>query len=130
MKLLALSGSLRIGSSNRALLEAAQQVAPRDIAVMLYDGLATLPHFSPDDDGVHGRALPSAVAMLHELVGDADGLLIACPEYAHGIPGAFKNALDWLVGCEAFAGIPVALLSNAARAVTARPSCHFARGSM
>jgi chromate reductase, NAD(P)H dehydrogenase (quinone) len=71
--------------------------------------------FSPDLDQP-GLPLPEAVAAFHAEVDRADGLLVACPEYAHGIPGAFKNALDWLVGSSVFPGKPVALLNVAPHA--------------
>ena len=114
--LLAVSGSLRAGASNAALLDAAALVAPAGVVVTRYDGLGTLPHFNPDLDppesaGLDGVGLPAAVADLRARVGRADGLLLSSPEYAHGIAGAFKNLLDWLVGSVEFPGTPVALLS-------------------
>jgi len=109
--LLALTGSLRAGSSNTALLDAARLVAPDNVDVTIYDGLGDLPHFNPDlDRPDHQETLPRSVAALRRQVGDADALLISTPEYAHGIPGAFKNLLDWLVGSLEFPGKPVAIL--------------------
>jgi NAD(P)H-dependent FMN reductase len=110
MKLLAITGSLRLGSSNTALLEAAALIGGEAIAVHLYDGLATLPAFNPDQDTMEGGLLPPEPARLRALVGEADGVLISSPEYAHGIPGSLKNLLDWLVGSFEFPGKPVALL--------------------
>lgn len=115
--LLTISGSLRSGASNTALLDAARLVSPRGVEIESYDGLAGLPPFNPDLDTVDGQKLPSAAADLRARVGWADGLLISSPEYAHGIPGAFKNALDWLVGSVEFPGKPVALLSTSPRAI-------------
>ena len=115
-RVLCLSGSLRRVSSNTAALEAAQRLAPPTLELALYRGLGTLPLFNPDDDT---DPLPSPVPALREAVGRADALLIACPEYAHGVPGAFKNLLDWLVGSLEFPGKPVLLLNTAARG-----SCH------
>jgi NAD(P)H-dependent FMN reductase len=77
-----------------------------------YDGLGHLPPFNPDDEH---DPLPSSVRALREAVGRADALLVACPEYAHGVPGAFKNLLDWLVGSLEFPGKPVLLLNASAR---------------
>jgi len=109
---LCLCGSLRRVSSNRAALEAARQLAARTLELELYEGLGTLPPFNPDDDV---DPLPPSVLVLREAVGRADALLIACPEYAHGVPGVFKNLLDWLVGSLEFPGKPILLLNTAAR---------------
>ena len=111
-RVLCLCGSLRRLSSNRAALQAAQQLAPPTLQLVLYDGLGALPLFNPDDES---GPLPSPVLDLRRAVGTADALLIACPEYAHGVPGAFKNLLDWLVGSLEFPGKPVLLLNTAAR---------------
>ena len=111
-RVLCLCGSLRRVSSNRAALEAARQLAPASLELAMYDGLATLPLFNPDDER---DPLPPSVLALREAVGQADALLIACPEYAHGVPGAFKNLLDWLVGSLEFPGKPVLLLNASAR---------------
>lgn len=111
MDLLAISGSLRAGGTNTALLDAAARVAPAGVVVTRYGGLGALPAFNPDLDAPGGDALPPVVADLRARVGRADGLLLSSPEYAHGIAGAFKNLLDWLVGSTEFPGTPVALLS-------------------
>ena len=108
MKILAISGSLSASSSNAALLRAAGGVAPPGTELVMYGGLADLPHFSPDLDV---EPLPAAVASLRGQVGAADGLAICSPEYAHGIPGSLKNALDWLVSAQEPIGKPVLLLS-------------------
>jgi NAD(P)H-dependent FMN reductase len=89
MKLLSLSGSLRASSSSAAIVRAVARLVPVDG----FD-IATLPHFSPDLDA---EPLPAPVAALRAAVGAHDALVIATPEYAHGMPGALKNALDWLV---------------------------------
>ncbi|MGN6329212.1 NADPH-dependent FMN reductase [Rhodanobacter caeni] len=111
-RVLCLCGSLRRLSSNRAALQAAQQLAPPTLQLVLYDGLGALPLFNPDDER---DSLPLPVLDLRRAVGTADALLIACPEYAHGVPGAFKNLLDWLVGSLEFPGKPVLLLNTSAR---------------
>ena len=98
MHLLAISGSLRAGASNTALLEAAARVAPPGVTVELYPGVAALPHFNPDLDTPDGDHLPAGAAELRALVGRADALLLSTPEYAHGLPGSFKNVVDWFVG--------------------------------
>ena len=100
MRVLGISGSLRSDSSNHALLRAIPQVAP-DCAVLVYDGIAGLPHFSPDRDV---EPAPPEVARLRTLVREADALVVSSPEYAHGMPGSLKNALDWLVSGVEIAG--------------------------
>jgi chromate reductase len=111
-RVLCLSGSLRRVSANTALLQAARQLAPAGLELSVYGGLGKLPWFNPDREI---EPLPRAVAALRRVVGSSDALLIACPEYAHGVPGAFKNLLDWLVGSLEFPGKPVALLNASER---------------
>lgn len=108
MKVLAVSGSLRTTSSNAALLRAVGRTAPADIEITMYDGLGGLPHFCPDLDV---EPLPPAVLALRAQVGTADALAISSPEYAHGMPGSLKNALDWLVSAAEPIGKPVLLIS-------------------
>jgi chromate reductase, NAD(P)H dehydrogenase (quinone) len=117
INLLAISGSLREASTNTALLRAAMLLAPAGMTIRLYDGLARLPHFNPDLDVA---PLPSTVADLREQVAVADGLLISSPEYARGVPGSLKNALDWLVSSDVFPGKPVAFLHASARGVVSQ----------
>ncbi|GJG85122.1 hypothetical protein tb265_03030 [Gemmatimonadetes bacterium T265] len=112
VRVLAVSGSLRAGGSNNAVLDAARLLAPDGVAVVRYAGLRALPAFDPDLDDPGGDALPPEAADLRASVGRADAVLISSPEYAHGIPGALKNALDWLVGSVEFPGKPVALLNT------------------
>src|SRR5271165_4999044 len=90
MRLLAISGSLRRASSNTAALEALAKLAPEGVKVLAYRELADLPPFNPDDD-VEDAAPPHSVATLRSLVGASDALIIAAPEYAHGVPGVLKN---------------------------------------
>lgn len=112
LNILALSGSLRKASINSALLRAAARLAPPGLAVTVYSGLGDLPLFNPDLES----APPAEVVRFHSHVAAADALLIASPEYAHGVTGTIKNALDWLVGFEGFAGMPVAVLNASLRA--------------
>ena len=116
LRILAVSGSLRATSSNGALLQAAGPLVPDGMVIEHYGELGQLPHFNPDLE----NNLPPIVAAWHERVAAADGLLISCPEYARGIPGSFKNALDWLVGHQTFAGKPVALFNASPRAAAAQ----------
>jgi NAD(P)H-dependent FMN reductase len=121
MRILAISGSLKAGSSNTALLRAAALLTPEGVEITLYDGLGELPHFNPDLD-VDGGEVPPAVADLRFRVQAADALLISSPEYAHGVPGSLKNALDWLVGGFEIVGKPFALLNASPRATLAQAS--------
>jgi len=95
--LLALSGSLRAGSSNGAIIDAAARVST--LKVVVFDGLAGLPPFNPDLEAVE---TPIAVAAWRRELSVCAGVLISSPEYAHGVPGVLKNALDWVVGSGQF----------------------------
>ena len=117
LSILGISGSLRAASYNSAALTAARRLAPTGMKIDIYSGMDTLPHFNPDLDI---EPAPSAVAALRFAVGAADGLLIACPEYAHGIPGSLKNLLDWLVSTTEFPSKPVALINTSPRAADAQ----------
>ena len=121
VRILAISGSLRRGSTNTAALEALARLAPEGVKVLLYRDLANLPPFNPDDD-LEDKPKPEPLETLRALVDASDGLVIAAPEYAHGLPGALKNALDWLVASETFAGKPTALINTAPRAFHAQAS--------
>ncbi len=112
MKILALSGSLRANSINSALLRAAARLAPVKLTVTVYHGLGDLPLFNPD---IEDRSIES-VTNFHAQVANADALLIASPEYAHGVTGTIKNALDWLVSFEPFTYKPVGIFNASPRA--------------
>lgn len=92
MRLFAISGSLRRGSLNSALLRAAGGLVPPGVAVVHFDGLAGIPPYSEDLDV---EPAPAAVAALRREIAAADGLLLATPEYNASIPGQLKNAIDW-----------------------------------
>jgi chromate reductase len=92
MRILGISGSLRRGSHNTGLLRAAAQSLPPGVELEVYDGLAELPPYNADDD-VEPELGP--VARLRQAIADADGVLIATPEFNGSIPGVLKNALDW-----------------------------------
>ena len=94
-RVLLISGSLRRRSTNTAVLRTAQVVAPERVAPTLYESLADLPHFNPDDDAF---PLHPAVAALRTQVRVADAVLFSTPEYAGALPGSFKNLLDWTIG--------------------------------
>jgi chromate reductase len=97
VSLLLVSGSLRAGSTNAAVLRTAAALAPDGVETVLYGGMAELPHFNPDDDA-EGRPLDPAVTAMREAVARADALLVCTPEYAGALPGALKNLLEWTVG--------------------------------
>ena len=113
-KLLLVSGSLREGSTNTALLRTAEVVAPPEIAAELFHGMGELPHFNPDLDQV---PLDPAVTHLRTMIHDADAILFSTPEYAGGLPGSFKNLLDWTIGDDHAGSIyrkPVAWVNTSA----------------
>jgi chromate reductase, NAD(P)H dehydrogenase (quinone) len=114
VRILLLSGSLRDGSTNTAALRTAVHVAPEEIEAVLYDGMASLPHFNPDDDPDGGPVHP-AVAELRAALHAADALLICTPEYAGALPGSFKNALEWTVGDASTYQKPVAWINASGR---------------
>jgi len=118
--LLTVAGSLRAGSSNAALLAAAAQLAPADLIVSAYSALESLPAFNPDLEEA-AAATPSAVMHWRAALATADILLISSPEYAHGIPGALKNALDWVVGSGELVAKPVGVINLSAASRFAFP---------
>jgi NAD(P)H-dependent FMN reductase len=117
-RILAISGSLRQRSSNTELLRAFALLAAPALDVSLETGLGELPHFNPD---LEGRE-PDAVMAFRGRLRDADAVVISSPEYAHGIVGALKDALDWVVGSGEFSGKPVALFNASPRASLAHES--------
>ncbi len=114
LNVLALCGSLRKASINAALLRAAARLAAPAADVEVADWLGRLPLFNPDLEA--GEELPRGVQALHLAVATADALLIASPEYAHGVSGTIKNTLDWLVSFEPFIHKPVAIINASPRA--------------
>lgn len=111
-KILALSGSLRAASINSALLRAAARLAPPEMSITVFLRLGDLPLFNPDFEDCP----PNIVTNFRAKVAEADALLIASPEYAHGVTGTIKNALDWLVSFESFVNKPVAVINTSPRA--------------
>ncbi|RBH60106.1 MULTISPECIES: NADPH-dependent FMN reductase [Pseudomonas] len=126
VRLLAVSGSLRAASSNSSLLRAAERLSPQGVSIQHYLEVGQLPHFNPD----LADNPPAIVLALRELIGRADGILISCPEYARGIPGSFKNALDWLVASHEFPGKPVALFNASPRASHAQAALRLVLETM
>ena len=120
MKVLAVSGSLREASSNTSLLRALATLAPADTAVQFPRPLDSLPFFNSD---VEEADLPPSVQAWRQDVALADAIVISSPEYAHGVSGVLKNALDWLVGGVEISGKPVSVLN-------ARPQASLAHGAL
>ena len=113
MNIFAISGSLRVGSSNTAILRAMATLAPPTVSFTLYEGLGSLPHYSPEIDT---DAPPVSVQGLRDRFRAADAVIICTPEYAHGMPGSLKNALDWVVSSGEFDG------GKTTAAISASPS--------
>ena len=112
MKILAICGSLRAASLNAMLIRALVRLAPEEIQVKTYTGMADLPLFNPDLD-----LLPAAAVLsLKAQIAAADVILIASPEYAHGVSGVIKNMLDWTVSSDVFVNKPVMVLNASPRA--------------
>ena len=106
--ILAISGSLRAGSSNHSILRYLRTIIPADFSYNIYDQMAFIPPFDPGNDHV---SVANAVVDFRKLIKDADGIIICTPEYAFGVPGQFKNALDWTVSSGSFSGKPTALIT-------------------
>lgn len=104
---LAISGSLRAGSVNGEVLRAIMELSGDNVTVTLFDRIGVLPHFNPD----HEANPPASVLEWRAQLQDADAVIICSPEYAHGVPGVLKNALDWVVGSGEFMHKPVALVN-------------------
>ncbi|WP_430470177.1 NADPH-dependent FMN reductase [Thalassospira lucentensis] len=114
---LAICGSLRATSINRTLLHASQmQGLKHALNITLYDGLGDLPIFNPDNE----QTPPKSVLAFRAQLSHSDAILIASPEYAHGVTGAIKNALDWVVASGEFMQMPVAAINASGRATIAQ----------
>lgn len=111
LQLLAISGSLRKASYNLTSLQALKLISANYIDINIVS-LENLPLFNPDKEGDN----IAAVLALKDNIKQSDGLIIASPEYAHGISGVLKNALDWLVSGEEFINLPIMLINTSPRA--------------
>jgi len=117
MNILAISGSLRAASSNTVLLRAMVNLVPDGVQISLYERLADIPPFNPDLDG---DDVAEAVKDFRLQLQEADGVLISSPEYAHGVPGVLKNALDWDVSSGGLYRKPLALIYASPRGTYAQ----------
>jgi NAD(P)H-dependent FMN reductase len=107
-KVLAISGSTRANSTNRQYIMAFRDIAKEIMEVELYENIAELPAFNPDLDN---ESVPAIVTNFRNKIRMVDGVLICTPEYAMGIPGSLKNAIDWTVSSCEFSQKPVALIT-------------------
>jgi chromate reductase, NAD(P)H dehydrogenase (quinone) len=110
VRVLLVSGSVRDGSTNTAVLRTVQALAPPNVEAILFDGILLLPHFNPDDDA-EGAQVPGAVAQMRKAVTSADALLICTPEYAGAMPAVLKNLLEWTIGDASTYRKPVAWIN-------------------
>ena len=111
VRFLLVSGSTRGSSTNTAALRTAGLVVPDDVTAVLFEGLADLPAFTPDEDPEHPHPV---VRDLREQIAAADVVVFSTPEYAGALPGSFKNLLDWTVGSGELYRKPVAWINVAA----------------
>lgn len=108
IKILGISGSLRSNSSASAVLNVVAGLVPEYVEFRIYNGLADIPAFNDSNE------IPEIVEAFINLLSESDGVFFVIPEYAFGVPGALKNALDWTVSSStAFPGKPVALITAA-----------------
>lgn len=107
IKVLAISGSTRQHSANSSIIKAITRLSEGLFDIQIYEGLATLAHFNPD----HLNNVPAEVSDFKAQLHHADAVLICTPEYAAGVPGVLKNAIDWTVSSMEFARKPVALIT-------------------
>ena len=124
IRILGIAGSLRRKSYNRAALKAAQQLAPEDAAIDIFD-IEGIPPFSEDDE----RQPPAKVVEFKKRIREADAILFVTPEYNYSIPGVLKNAIDWAsrpYGDSAWSGKPAAIMgASSGRFGTARAQYHL-----
>jgi NAD(P)H-dependent FMN reductase len=115
----AISGSLRSGSSNHNILRFLGEHIPADITYNIYENLAQIPPFDP---GLDNEDPPKPITELRSAIANADAIIICTPEYAFGVPGQLKNALDWLVSSSTLVDKPVSLITASSSGEYAHPS--------
>jgi chromate reductase len=106
LNIIAISGSLKATSANTAILKAITQFCPENVVVEIFEGLDLLPHFNPEIS----EDIPQVIHF-RDKIKEADAVLFSTPEYAFGVPGVLKNALDWLVFSGELNEKPVAAIS-------------------
>jgi len=107
-KILAISGSTRQNSTNHRLIKAIAEISKDFFELQLYNNISSLPHFNPDNDN---EQVDKEVINFRQMLNEADGIIICTPEYAHGVPGTLKNAIDWTVGTNEFYHKPTMLIT-------------------
>ena len=107
-KVVAISGSTRRNSINHSLIRAIRELSAESLAITAFEGIADLPQFNPDHDGDH---VAREVSEFRQQLNGAEGVIICTPEYAHGVPGALKNAIDWTVSSSSFPRKPTMLIT-------------------
>jgi NAD(P)H-dependent FMN reductase len=107
-KIIAISGSTRLSSSNLNLIKAIAELAGPKLEIDIFESIDRIPHFNPDLDNEHP---PYEVTEFRKRLREADGILICTPEYAMGVPGTLKNAIDWTVSSMEFSKKPTALIT-------------------
>lgn len=107
-KIIAICGSTRQSSVNLNLINAIIGLYKNQFSIVVFQNIATLPHFNPDLDN---DKPPKEIVSFRAQLNEADGILICTPEYAMGIPGSMKNAIDWVVSSMEFSGKPTALIT-------------------
>lgn len=115
-KILGISGSLRPGSSNSMVLNIVERLLPSNVEFTLYNGIGRLPHFDGDENP------NEEVVAWRKALADADGVIICTPEYAFGVPGSLKNALDWTVYSGDLVNKPLALITASSQGDRAHAS--------
>jgi len=107
-KVLAISGSTRQYSSNYYLIKAITELFADQVDIILFENIASLPHFNPDNNFEN---TPKEIADFRDLLKSVNGVIICTPEYAHGVPGTLKNAIDWTVSSGEFSNKPTVLIT-------------------
>jgi chromate reductase, NAD(P)H dehydrogenase (quinone) len=116
--ILAISGSTRKTSTNYKLISAIADLTKDAFNISVYEGIERLPHFNPDDND----NAPQVVISFRHRVATADAVIICTPEYAHGVPGSLKNAIDWCISSNAFSEKPTALITASTDGTNAHQS--------
>lgn len=103
-KIFAICGSTRSNSSNLQIIKAVEKLLPLEFKLEIFENISSLPHFNPDLDQ---DSAPEPVLKFRTFISEADGILLCTPEYAMGLPGSFKNAIDWTVSSASFSKKPM-----------------------